>query len=188
VLGSLRRSYDRSADGYDERFRALQREKYRLMLEAEGPEPGGRLRPGRWLDLGCGTGLLAEWLRERGLGALPLVGVDFSRAMLRHARLRGVPALQAELGALPFRDAAFRGAFAFTALRIVGADGAEVAALSELARVVAPGGRLVATVLAASHDESFAARLRAAGFEPGPPRACGQDIGHHCHRTGPGSA
>jgi hypothetical protein len=44
MLGSLRRSDDRSADGDDERFRALQREQYRVMLEGHGREPGAWLR------------------------------------------------------------------------------------------------------------------------------------------------
>jgi ubiquinone/menaquinone biosynthesis C-methylase UbiE len=182
VLASLRRSYDRSAEGYDARFGELQRAKYRAMLEADGRGPASDLSPGPWLDLGCGTGLLAEYLREQALAPASLVGVDFSRGMLARARARGLAALQAELTALPFRDAAFRVVFAFTTLRIIDAGDAEARALAETARVLAPGGHLLTTVLAANHDASFSASLRAAGFEPGPPRECGQDVGYRCVR------
>ena len=51
----LRRSYDRSASGYDSEFRALQRVKYRTMLGERGEWLEWSGVCGRVLDLGCGT-------------------------------------------------------------------------------------------------------------------------------------
>ena len=57
----LARAYDRSAQGYDDRFRALQREKYRAAgpLLVAFPTP-----PGDVLDAGGGKGLFSEWLAD----------------------------------------------------------------------------------------------------------------------------
>lgn len=171
---TIRRSYERSAAGYDERFRDLQYPKFRAMLD-----DGVALGPAPWLDLGCGTGLLQAYLREeRGPAAVPLVGVDFSFAMLAHARARGVRAVGARLDALPFPDAAFGAVLSFTALRLVVDDAGERRALAEVARVLAPGGRFVLTVLRANDDPSLAERLTAAGLLSEPARPCGQDVGY----------
>src|SRR5437870_2299049 len=74
----LARAYDRSAQAYDERFRALQREKYRAagpLLVAFPPPPGDIL------DAGGGTGLFSEWLAD------PAEPLSELRASLRHRRL-----------------------------------------------------------------------------------------------------
>lgn len=177
-LETLRRSYERSAPTYDVRFRALQHEKYAVMLE-EGPDLGR----GPWLDLGCGTGLLGAYLAERRLDAASLVGLDFSRAMLEQARTRRLPVAQGGLDVLPFRDAAFGAVLAFTALRIVPDIAAEQRTLAEVARVLDRGGVFVLTVLRVNHDLTLAERLCASGFRPEPARACGQDVGYRCVRA-----
>lgn len=171
----LRASYDRSAGRYDEEFRPLQREKYRALLGDGGPLAAMLGRKGaRVIDIGCGTGLLGEWLAEAGIATAGLVGVDLSHGMTRRARGRGLAAVEGDLERLPFRDGAFAGAVAFTALGIV--PGSPARALAEAARVLAPGGFLVLSVLRAG-AAGFEAELRAAGFAPGPRRECGQDHG-----------
>lgn len=177
-LATLRRSYDRSAPTYDVRFRAFQREKYAAMLGRDAA-----LSRGRWLDLGCGTGLLEEYLTERGLGTNPIVGVDFSCAMLERARMRGIHATRGGLDALPFRDAAFGIVFAFTVFRILPDLAAEQRAIADVARVLERGGLFVLTVLRTNHDATLAEHLLAAGLEPEPPVACGQDVGYRCIRV-----
>jgi ubiquinone/menaquinone biosynthesis C-methylase UbiE len=106
------------------------------------------------------------------------VGVDFSAAMLAQARPRGVLAVRARFAALPFSDAVFAAVLSFTALRIVADGEGERRALSEIARVLAPGGRFVLTVLRANDDPSLVERLAAAGLRPEPARPCGQDVGY----------
>ncbi len=57
----LAKAYDRSAEGYDDTFRPLQREKYRAaaaLLETFAPPTGAVL------DAGGGTGLFVEWLAD----------------------------------------------------------------------------------------------------------------------------
>jgi len=48
--------YDLSADIYDKRYRAIQEEKYHIVLD------NCILKEKRVLDLGCGTGLLIEYI------------------------------------------------------------------------------------------------------------------------------
>jgi ubiquinone/menaquinone biosynthesis C-methylase UbiE len=177
VKDILRSSYDRSAPAYDAEFRPLQRPKYEALLAGALPRSGDR-RPA--LDLGCGTGLLAEWLAERGLSLEgPLVGLDLSAQMLLRARPRGVRAVQGDLERLPFRDAGFGAVFAFTALAI---GGGPAAALSESARVLAPDGLFAVSVLKNTWTRGFEHELRAAGLSPGLRRDCGQDWGYVCSR------
>ena len=68
-------------------------------------------RRGPVADLGCGPGWYAEALRQHGKHAL---GLDLSRDMLHALRERtpGAAAVRADLGALPFRRGALRGAWA----------------------------------------------------------------------------
>jgi demethylmenaquinone methyltransferase/2-methoxy-6-polyprenyl-1,4-benzoquinol methylase len=99
-----------------------------------------RVGPGsRALDVATGTGDLAIALARRGG---EVVGSDFSEGMLERARVkdRGVRWEQANALALPYPDDAFDaatvgfGARNFSDLR---------AGLSEMVRVVRPGGRVV---------------------------------------------
>jgi SAM-dependent methyltransferase len=96
------------------------------------------------LEVGCGGAQCSRWLRQQG--ARP-VAFDLSRGQLSEAvRLSAatgvaVPLVQAEASRLPFRDAAFDLACsAYGAVPFV-ADSAAV--MSEVARVLRPGGRWV---------------------------------------------
>jgi len=92
----------------------------------------------RLVDLACGTGDLSELARARGAR---VVGMDFAREMLRGATGRAIDAgfVQADVGALPLADAAVTAVTCGFALRnFVSLE----AAFGEMARVLAPGGRL----------------------------------------------
>jgi SAM-dependent methyltransferase len=95
----------------------------------------------RLLDVGCGTG--HHLARYRRLG-FAVVGVDGSAEMLALARVAnpGVPLQRADLQKLPFPDAAFDVVLSIEVLRYL-PDPAP--ALREMARVLRPGGVLVAT-------------------------------------------
>ena len=75
---------------------------------------GGRLRPGRALDLGCGTGANAGFLAQRGFG---VTGVDFAPAALATARQR---ARAAGLRALSPGEVARRFGAHFAIARVAG--------------------------------------------------------------------
>jgi SAM-dependent methyltransferase len=107
----------------------------------------------RILDAGCGSGPLFAALRDRGA---IVTGFDKSAGMLEQARRRlGDDAdLQvAELGSpLPFPDGTFDDVTASLVLHYLEDWGP---ALTELRRVLKPGGRLIASV-----DHPFAITLR----------------------------
>jgi len=103
----------------------------------------GTARP-RVLDLCCGSGDLCFLAEDRGAGAV--VGVDFTLPMLAVARRRRAADdrrsmfLQADALRLPFRDGAFDVLTIGYGLRNI----ADIpAALAEMRRVLAPGGRAV---------------------------------------------
>jgi 2-polyprenyl-6-hydroxyphenyl methylase/3-demethylubiquinone-9 3-methyltransferase len=103
----------------------------------------GELRAGdRVLDLGCGDGVFAEVLVE---GGTSVVAVDVADAALRRARRR-VPQLEARLAPiddhLPLEDNTFELVWASEVIEHI-ADTARW--LSEVRRVLAPGGRLLLT-------------------------------------------
>jgi SAM-dependent methyltransferase len=101
----------------------------------------------RVLEIGCGSAPCARWLRRAGAD---VVALDVSAGMLaRAAQLNAatgiaVPLLQADVGALPLADASVDLACsAYGGLPFV----ADVeGALTEVARVLRPGGRFVASV------------------------------------------
>jgi SAM-dependent methyltransferase len=95
--------------------------------------------PQRVLEVGAGTGAFAERVR-REVGA-DVTAVDLSPRMVELARERGVPASEADVQLLPFDDGAFDCAAALWVLHHVpDLD----RGLRELARVIRPGGCLVA--------------------------------------------
>ena len=97
---------------------------------------------GRALDACCGTGDFALALLREAPGAR-VAATDFTRGMLEVAKKKvgsaPVALGRADTLRLPFRDATFRTATVGWGIRNV-SDTA--AALRELARVLAPGGRL----------------------------------------------
>ncbi len=97
------------------------------------------LSPRSVLEVGCGPGELAERLR-RDLGA-DVIALDISPRMVELARARGVDAREGDVQELPFDDEVFDCAVAAWMLyHVPDVD----RALHELARVLRPGGHLVA--------------------------------------------
>ena len=137
LFSGLPRHYDRvgavMSFGQDPRWR-------RALVEAIDPQPGMRI-----LDVATGTGMVAFALAARGA---EVVGLDQSEAMLSGARARlartpklasRITFLAGEAEALPFADGEFD-ALSFTYLLRYVDD--RPATMSELARVVKPGGRI----------------------------------------------
>ena len=132
----------------------------------EGPDPREHallalheVRARRILDAGCGTGEFAE-RAARLLGA-DVTGVDQSQRMVELTRARGIEAQAADVQALPFGDGEFDAVAANWLLYHL--PDLE-AGLSELRRVLRPGGRLVAITNAERHLEEIWGRGDGAAF------------------------
>lgn len=105
---------------------------------------------GCYLDVCCGTGDLTQRIASRLSAAGQVIGLDFAENMLELAQMRwdGVKSAQSPLVqfiagdalSLPFADDHFDGAVISFGLRNL-ADFSK--GLSEMARVVKPGGRVI---------------------------------------------
>ena len=120
-------------------------------------EAVAEVQPRAVLEVGCGEGELSERvLRELGC---EVVAIDQSERMVELTRARGIDARVGDVCDLPFEDGSFDVAVAAWMLYHV----ADVdRALVELARVLRPGGRLVATTNARDHLMEILALV---GFE-----------------------
>ncbi len=100
------------------------------------------LPAGRVLDVGCGTGALAQRLAERGY---EVVGADPSEGMLEIMRARrpDLEAVQAGGEDLPFAADEFDLVLTVAALHHVALPEAVRRTLGEMTRVSRPGGRIL---------------------------------------------
>ncbi len=120
---------------------------------AEGSDPKEILwrtieawQPRRVLEVGGGEGELAERM-QRDLGA-EVSFVDLSPRMVELARARGVDAREGDVQQLPFADGSFDTVVsAWMLYHVPDLD----AGLAEIARVLVPGGALIAVTNSVDH-------------------------------------
>ena len=128
----------------EERF-AKRNAIFRALLDGSNPEDVAfdavaETRPSRVLDVGCGLGeTTARFATEL---SVDVQAVDVSARMVELTRARGIDAQVADVEQLPFADGAFDCVFAGWVLYHVPDLNKAVA---ECARVLRPGGRLVAS-------------------------------------------
>jgi SAM-dependent methyltransferase len=98
--------------------------------------------PGAALDVGCGTGVLAQRLADAGYA---MTGVDPSEGMLDvlRARTTRVKAVHGSGPALPFADASFDLVFTVAVLHHVAEPDEVRRTLAEMVRVTRPGGMIL---------------------------------------------
>jgi demethylmenaquinone methyltransferase / 2-methoxy-6-polyprenyl-1,4-benzoquinol methylase len=133
----VQRMFDRIAPVYDAMNRVMTAgldQRWRRATVREAVRQGDRV-----LDACCGTGDLAVAARKAGAGEV--VGVDFSERMLERARRKcpDIEWIQADVLHLPFGEASFDSAVVGFGVRNV--EDLE-AGITELRRVLRPGGRL----------------------------------------------
>jgi len=150
-----------------------------FLLGHAGASGAGRSQPRQVLDVGCGEGRFAEELARRGFA---VVGVDVAQEPLRRARARE-PALDLRIvpaeGPWPLADASFDLVWAGETIEHV-AD--TVGWLSQVRRVLRPGGRLLLSTPAHGRLTMLALALSGSRFDSHfEPRA--DHLRFYSHRT-----
>ncbi|MCI0435740.1 MAG: methyltransferase domain-containing protein [Gemmatimonadetes bacterium] len=146
------RHFDAIADQYLDQFAPhiwdlLLARKTALITDALGPAA----TRGTGVDLGCGLGLQADTLRERGYR---VVGVEPAFNLLSQARPRpgnpassqapvDQPAVAGSALALPFADGSVDFVYTVGVLHHLDDEREQVAACTEVARVLRPGGTFI---------------------------------------------
>jgi demethylmenaquinone methyltransferase / 2-methoxy-6-polyprenyl-1,4-benzoquinol methylase len=137
----IRAMFDRIAAGYDRANTVLSlgrdRTWRRRAAEAAAPPVGGAA-----LDVACGSGRLTLELLHRVGDGGRVVGLDFSDRMLAVARAAhpAIQWVQGDAASLPFEDSSFDAATIAFGLRNLAHP---EKGLSEMRRVVRPGGRMM---------------------------------------------
>ena len=117
-------------------------------------EAVAEISPRRVLEVGPGRGETAEWIaRETGA---EVVAIDQSERMVELTRARGIDARVGDVQDLPFEDETFDCVVAAWMLYHV-ADLER--GLAEIARVLRPGGRLVAVTNSKRHSQELKALI-----------------------------
>jgi demethylmenaquinone methyltransferase / 2-methoxy-6-polyprenyl-1,4-benzoquinol methylase len=144
----VREMFDRIAGRYELLNTIMTAGLHRLwsrkVVRATGLGPGGRA-----LDLACGTGSLTRDLAKKVGPEGYVLGIDFSREMLRAAQSRPSPKIEYRLGDATDLEGVPSGTFdaatiAYGARNIPDLD----ALFSEMARAVRPGGKVVCLEIA----------------------------------------
>jgi ubiquinone/menaquinone biosynthesis C-methylase UbiE len=152
------RRYDATATIYDARYAAEQATKIESALKHT------RLQQGKVLDMGCGTGILFDYV---SVEASLTVGLDISKRTLLIARRRSrncvnVHLIQADVDYAPFEDGVFDVVFAITVLQNVPSP---TETLKEMKRVAKDDAMIVATGLKKIFTETkLKGLLRKAGL------------------------
>jgi ubiquinone/menaquinone biosynthesis C-methylase UbiE len=136
----------------------LTRRRLDVLLQARAGE--------RMIEIGPGTGLQSLHVAPQLGAGGELAIVDVQQEMLDHVMARAatrsignISPHQADARALPFDDGAFDGAYLVT---VLGEVPDRLAALTELRRVLRPGGRLVVGEFADRHHVPLATLVRLA--------------------------
>jgi len=144
-----------AVDDYDRKYHAsavycgMDQRLADIVAQAAGATPD---RPTRLLDLGCGPGSLVRYLRD--IPGVRITGVDLSPEMVRYAKIHH-PDVEFHVGdaeSIPFDNDSFDVVLCSGMLHHL--PRLDVA-LTEIGRVLKPGGLLVARE---PNDDNFAAR------------------------------
>jgi len=150
------KKYDRTASFYNQRYRKIQENKYKKMINFPVK--------GKILDIGCGTGLLYDLLEYDNY-----IGADLSLEMLKKGGFANKILTDCEF--LPFKDCVFDFVFSFTVLQNL----LSYRMISEAYRVLKRDGIFVLTTLKKTYKEDVISALKL--FELIDRRECDEDVG-----------
>ena len=157
----VRKHFDEFTLSDEKRTNPVQWEKYTTMIDTP--------LKGRILDLGCGTGLLQEFLQKK------IYGVDISFQMLKRAKTKEV-VVQADMDFLPFFDSVFDAVLSFTSLQCLPSLDY---IFGEVRRVLKKGNPFIFTILRKWSSPELFEKVNSY-FEIEAVRECGEDIGVVC--------
>jgi SAM-dependent methyltransferase len=138
-IEAIRTSYDRVADAYTRAiFHELENKPFDREILTRFAEAAG---DGRVLEIGCGPGHVARFLRDLGAD---VSGIDLSLGMVEQARRLSpdIPFAIGDMTALDLEDDSVAAIVAFYAIVNLMAE-LRQRAFREMARVLAPGGLLL---------------------------------------------
>ena len=150
------KKYDRTASFYNQRYREIQENKYKKMINFP--------LKGKILDMGCGTGLLYDFLEYDNY-----IGADLSLEMLKKGDFANK--ILADCEFLPFKDCVFDFIFSFTVLQNL----LSYRMISEAYRVLKRDGIFVLTTLKKTYKEDLIETFKI--FELIDRRECDEDVG-----------
>lgn len=137
--------FDKMADSYDSWYGSGAGAMYdRLEKKAFDNLTANNNTGGQLLEIGCGTGHWSRYFSEKGF---EVTGIDISENMIKTAEKKNIPGCRFQIAdgrKLPFFDHSFDVAAAITTLEFA-EQPKEL--ISEMARCVKPGGRLLFGVL-----------------------------------------
>ena len=136
----LNRLYDESSDVYVKRYKETQLEKFKLVRR-------DRLLRGIVLDAGCGPCFLREYIEE-------YFGIDISQKLLLSCPKGRV--VRGDVERMPYPNSTFDTVLSITVLQNVPH---KARFISEIKRVLVPGGMVIVTALRKSLSEKEVIRL-----------------------------
>lgn len=125
---SVSKWYDSESTTYDDARLKLKKDRERHAIECSLLS---LYLKGRVLEIGCGTGRYAHFLKKRGA---EIVVVDLSKNMLLEAK--GLDRVRASAYNLPFRKTCFNGIYLIRAFKFMSPN----KTLNEIRRVISPQG------------------------------------------------
>ncbi len=141
--------YNITSRSYDTLYRDEQYRKYRTIFKILGQNSLNIVA-----DIGCGTGLLIDYLKENNIRFNGYVCMDISKGMIRRARDKHsdnpkIVFILADAEQMPFRDTVFSEIFMITVWNNI--DNKKET-LKEIFRIMAGEGSAVVTILKKAKD------------------------------------
>jgi ubiquinone/menaquinone biosynthesis C-methylase UbiE len=135
---------DELAEGLEEHSKSHFIDQYNRKLALDALAPALTQLDTRYLDVGCSSGYMIDEVKE-AFPNTPIYGADYVRVGLLHCHKRHpeVPLFRMDLLDCPFETNSFA---AITCLNVLEHIEDDAGALTQLRRILKPGGRLALTV------------------------------------------